>query len=208
MSYARKHCGITIMEDDKDLCPTCELSMKIQETPYYKRYVKYPDEPRPNEPCSDFEHPVRWALVAYWEKARADRAEAALAAFNSLTVESSEGHGDLIPMRPWVPAKAEEPSEEFLTYLKLELVNRCVNAAVEWHDRVYSKDKGARQSLMKAVVEAGEQGLKAVEVKASAGMALDVFLSMLRPDYSPVTIRPTATMRFNIRKPLDPQDQG
>jgi hypothetical protein len=31
---------------------------------------------RPIEPCNDFEHPIRWAKLAYLEKARADRIEA------------------------------------------------------------------------------------------------------------------------------------
>ena len=43
--------------------------------PYYKKYSENPDLPRPLEPCNDFEHPIRWANLAYWEKARADRME-------------------------------------------------------------------------------------------------------------------------------------
>lgn len=43
---------------------------------YICKQCANPELSLPNEPCNDFEHPVRWALVAYWEKARADRAEA------------------------------------------------------------------------------------------------------------------------------------
>ena len=71
MSAACKTCRTPIDGDDEDLCQQC----KARGMPYYERFVKFPDLPRPNEPCNDFEHAVRWALVAYWEKARADRAE-------------------------------------------------------------------------------------------------------------------------------------
>lgn len=43
--------------------------------PYYRRFTEFPELGRPNEPVNDFEHPIRWALLAYWEKARADRME-------------------------------------------------------------------------------------------------------------------------------------
>lgn len=52
--------------------------------------------------------------------------------------------------------------------LRMEIVNRCVNAAEEWHARVYSRDKGARQSLMAAVSEAGERGLANFDLKQTA----------------------------------------
>ena len=48
----------------------CEKENSLQ---YYKKYIEKPDLPRPLEPCNDFEHPIRWANLAYWEKARADR---------------------------------------------------------------------------------------------------------------------------------------
>jgi hypothetical protein len=52
--------------------------------------------------------------------------------------------------------------------LRMEVVSRCINAAEEWHARVYTRDKGARQSLMAAVAEAGERGLANFDLKQTA----------------------------------------
>jgi hypothetical protein len=52
--------------------------------------------------------------------------------------------------------------------LEIEIVSRCVNAAMEWHERVYLKDKGARQSLMAAVNKAGTHGLDNVMLTENA----------------------------------------
>lgn len=76
-------------------------------------------------------------------------------------------------------AQASEPTEpgkyarelasvELRSMLNIEMVSRCVNAAEEWHVRVYTRDKGARQSLMAAVCKAGMQGLENVMLKESA----------------------------------------
>lgn len=56
--------------------PLFEMYKGNKDAPYYARYEANPDLPRPIEPCNNFEHPTRWALVAYWEKAKADRLEA------------------------------------------------------------------------------------------------------------------------------------
>lgn len=55
--------------------------------------------------------------------------------------------------------------------LRMEIVNRCINAAEEWHVRVYAHDKGARQSLMAAVAEAGERGLSNFDMKQTTFVA-------------------------------------
>lgn len=43
------------------------------EVPYYREFKDDPAALRPNEPLNYFEHACRWARLAYWEKARADR---------------------------------------------------------------------------------------------------------------------------------------
>lgn len=90
MSYACKHCGTVIMEDDTDLCHDCSHAEKVRTLPYYKRFIEFPNEPRPNEPCNDFEHPERWALVAYWEKSMADQAAAQIATLQATQRELVE----------------------------------------------------------------------------------------------------------------------
>ena len=78
-------------------------------------------------------------------------------------------------------ASIELAEAELRSMLSIELVSRCTNAAVEWHELVYLRDKGARQSLMAAVNSAGRQGLENVMLKEHAFASYIAFASRPAP---------------------------
>lgn len=94
-------------------------------------------------------------------------------AYYSITIDAVPDGARVtnLPFQPKdmeVTPKLDDKLAGLRSSIYTEIVARAINAASEWHERVYLKDKGARQSLMAAISKACDQGLDNVMIKEHA----------------------------------------